>query len=354
VKLSNPLDFIVVDRRKLWEEMESDASGPVQTARARSKAADRFIRRLMESTRRLTVRLPELDPAEIRKTLSDAEAEVEKTDSAPELAELADTVAAQIDSYASNQERLLAEREEEVQRILSIVSDSMQQSQAGSRELIGEVEQSVDQIEEVAKLEDLRAIREGLASNLDRLRACVQKAAQNADPAIEALREVQELRRRLVQVEEAVMKDPLTGAYNRRAFDERLREMLDAAKPFILVLCDLDLFKSVNDTYGHAVGDKFLKSAAAQLRATFRPTDLVTRIGGDEFAILVSGLPADHAAVRLRKIFPPKDPKSKKVELSLSFGIAEALGGDNVESVFERADKRLYEAKKTFKRVVFE
>jgi diguanylate cyclase len=334
--------------------MESDESGPVQTARARSKAADRFIRRLMEGTRRLTVKLPELDPADLRKTLSEAEAEVEKTDSAPELSELADAVAAQIDSYAVNQERLLAEREEEVQRILSIVSDSMQQSQAGSKEFIGEVEKSVDQIEEVAKLEDLRSIREGLASNLERLRASVLKAAHTADPVMEALREVQELRRRLTQVEEAVMKDPLTGAYNRRAFEDRLREMLDAANPFILVLCDLDLFKKVNDTYGHAVGDKFLKSAATQLRAAFRPTDLVTRIGGDEFAILVSGLPSDRAAARLEKIFPPKDLKSKKVELSLSFGIAAAKGGDDVESIFERADKRLYEAKKSFKRVVFE
>lgn len=354
MRLGNPLDFIIVDRKRLWAEFAADEAGPLHAAKARNRAADAFIRRLLRGVRRLAPNLPELNTADFRRSISEAETRLDEAETASALEEVAEDVSGQVESYAHRQKQLLADREEELRRILAMVSESLEQSRTGSREFIGAVEQSADDIEEVAKLEDLRSLRAGLARNLEKLRAATARATAAADPLAETLREVEELRRRLQQVEEAVLRDPLTGAYNRRAFDDRLQQMLDAEQPFILVLCDLDGFKQVNDTYGHAVGDKFLRGAATQLRAVFRPTDLVTRIGGDEFAILVAGLGGSQAAARLNSVFPPKAAPARNTELSLTFGIAEREADDSSQSLFERADRRLYAAKRSCQRVVYQ
>ena len=84
--------------------------------------------------------------------------------------------------------------------------------------------------------------------------------------------------------------DPLTGLVNRRAFEQRLVNSTDGrgdSRPFGLMLCDLDSFKSVNDRHGHPEGDRVLREAAEALRATVRSEDVVARVGGDEFAIVV-------------------------------------------------------------------
>lgn len=354
MRLSNPLNLIVVDRKRLWEELTADKTSPYHLATARNDAADRFIRRLLQGTRRLATEFPELDPTGFRRSLMEAEAAVETASEAPDLDQIAAEVFQRVIDYARQQERLLADREEEVRRILSIVSDAVRQSQSGSQGLLGEVERSVQEIEEVAKLEDLRAVRSRLVRNLQNLRTAAETARAAGDPVADALREVQELRRRLNQVEEAVLRDPLTGAYNRRAFEDRLNEMIAAARPFILVLMDVDRFKEVNDTHGHAVGDRCLKSAATQLRAAFRPADLVSRIGGDEFGVLIDGLEPGQAVGRLDAVFPLRDPACPRVEVSLSFGIAAHESGESAEQLFERADRRLYEAKRTRRRIVFE
>ncbi|GIE99345.1 GGDEF domain-containing protein [Paractinoplanes rishiriensis] len=110
------------------------------------------------------------------------------------------------------------------------------------------------------------------------------------------------LRRRLARVS---VTDPLTGALNRRGFDERLaRDLADAertGRPMTLLLADLDLFKQVNDQYGHQAGDHLLAALADRLGRELRAPDAVGRIGGDEFAAVLAGLgPAEAAAVVAR------------------------------------------------------
>ena len=120
------------------------------------------------------------------------------------------------------------------------------------------------------------------------------------------------LKRRLVEAEarqrEIANLDPLTGIANRRAFDSALRRELAARldsqngrrkgddEPFALLVFDLDDFKSINDDYGHPVGDAVLRQTARRVRGVLRSTDLLARIGGDEFAVIAPGSHGEGAA----------------------------------------------------------
>ena len=143
------------------------------------------------------------------------------------------------------------------------------------------------------------------------------------------------------------MHDALTGLYNRSAYDF-MRHDLDMSRNALL-LVDLDKFKSVNDTYGHDVGDLVLKRVAEVLRYSFRSTDLVFRLGGDEFVVIMSNVDSsmreqvrrkvDQANVMLQK------PKDDLPPSSISVGVAFADRENPEGDIFKDADTALYRMK---------
>jgi diguanylate cyclase (GGDEF)-like protein len=155
---------------------------------------------------------------------------------------------------------------------------------------------------------------------------------------------------RLRQVErdlsQLALRDDLTGLANRRAFvtvgEQLLRVAERAQETVLLVFADLDGMKSINDRHGHAAGDEALRQAAQLLRETFRKADLVARIGGDEFCVLLAGH-APEAKVgidRLRDAVAAQPPGSPPVALSL--GVAEGSPGITIEDLIRRADAAMY------------
>jgi len=146
--------------------------------------------------------------------------------------------------------------------------------------------------------------------------------------------------------------DGLTGVLNRRAFESRAEAILaqDWRLPCALVACDLDAFKQINDRHGHAAGDHVLTTFGELLRHTARASDVVGRIGGEEFAILLPGSSSSGAylfAERLRAglagtHFPFLPPPGR---ITASFGIAEHQSGEAFHQLLARADRRLYQAK---------
>lgn len=146
--------------------------------------------------------------------------------------------------------------------------------------------------------------------------------------------------------------DPLTGVLNRRGFEERARPLFArrSASPLALVLCDLDHFKSINDSYGHGAGDEVLKEFGAILGEAIRGSDLAGRLGGEEFAILMPGTTLEEAArfaERIRSALERRAfaavPASRPV--TASFGIADGERDEPLHDTYERADRRLYLAK---------
>ena len=141
-------------------------------------------------------------------------------------------------------------------------------------------------------------------------------------------------------------RDALTGTYNRRYYEEVVRNNLGPAG---IALMDIDDFKICNDTYGHHAGDMALEAVAKAVRSCIRETDLLIRYGGDEFLLVLSGIPADFFRTKLEQI---RDTVQKAVvpgyphfRLSLSIGGAMQTLADPMENVVRRADFLMYQAK---------
>lgn len=149
------------------------------------------------------------------------------------------------------------------------------------------------------------------------------------------------------------MTDPLTKLYNRNKVDCTLPMLLDSyanknKEIFSLIYLDIDYFKSINDTYGHQKGDEVLTVISSLLTSNTRESDIVCRIGGEEFLIITeNNLEVTKAmAEHLRKIIESADFKIDGT-VTCSFGVSEVQLNDTAITIIERADKALYEAKAT-------
>jgi diguanylate cyclase (GGDEF)-like protein len=153
----------------------------------------------------------------------------------------------------------------------------------------------------------------------------------------------------LIRIHETMAStDPLTGIPNRRAFLERLGAAIEAAAwghQTVVCLVDLDGFKNVNDSAGHAAGDAMLKAVSSALSGVVRETDTVARLGGDEFAVLADvsvALSGEMLAERLRHVVSVVGSRSG---VTASVGVAEVEAGDDVEDLMYRADAAMYRSK---------
>ncbi len=157
------------------------------------------------------------------------------------------------------------------------------------------------------------------------------------------------IRRQQVELEHLAMHDPLTGLANRARFGAILAERLDAHRPAGVLLIDIDDFKTVNDTMGHAVGDQLLHQVAQRLRSHSAVTDLPARLGGDEFAVLLQTddpAYAEEAAARiLASLTVPLRVGEHQLLTHASVGVALAGPGDRADEVLRNADIAMYAAK---------
>ncbi len=172
--------------------------------------------------------------------------------------------------------------------------------------------------------------------------------------AMGLLIEVETARAALLEV---AVRDALTQLYNRRFFSARLEEEVQRARrqpvPVALVLVDIDHFKRINDTYGHAVGDEVLQRVAEVLQAQARPYDVAARFGGEEFVLMLPGsTAAEGAAVaeRIRQAVQALRLASLEggasPQITVSLGVAELAGApDDADALLRRADAAMYRAK---------
>jgi diguanylate cyclase len=232
---------------------------------------------------------------------------------------------------------------------------------------VGDLGESVQAATDLQQLKT--AVRERLSlikSNIDDYlkeeKAWHQKTEESEKELKQRLanleKESSELRSRMVEAHHLALVDAVTGLPNRLAYEERVEQEYARWKRFNEPLCmlvwDIDDFKSINDRFGHQAGDKALRVIAKSLQTRLRVTDFIARYGGEEFVCLLCGTEGEEAlkvADEMRRSVETNGFHSagKPIPVTISCGIAPFKDNEPIETVFYRADKALYKAKKAGK-----
>jgi len=173
------------------------------------------------------------------------------------------------------------------------------------------------------------------------------------------------------ELEKLAYYDELTNILNRRGFFNKTEKIFKAIIfkrkererrigyniPFSIIFCDIDNFKKINDTYGHEVGDYVLKKVVNCLKKRLRDYDIIGRLGGEEFVVALLGANLEAAKIvaeDLRKIIERTSFvfRNKKIPVTLSMGVASYSNENKLKDLIEKADKAMYEAKKSGKNKV--
>jgi len=235
---------------------------------------------------------------------------------------------------------------------------SEQKPMIDSEDYYKQVERYAEQIRNTSNADEIIRILDVVLSETRGLRFsdevfAAQEQVKCAEQKIESLRSELEQLRGLVQT------DQMTGAFNRRGLDDIFkREAARAdrnAQSLGVVLIDLDNFKQINDNLGHQYGDSVLINLVSVAKETLRPSDIVARFGGEEFVVLLPDVEMEDALTiisrlqnNLAKIFSIQVDK-QLIPITFSAGIAIRSFGEHQNSVTSRADKALYQAKRTGK-----
>ena len=243
------------------------------------------------------------------------------------------------------QARVGGEALQQAKRQLELVENIVGTTQAHTEQYGRELETSAAQLSELSDQSPLDDLLRITAEMMERTKSS-EKQLQRTNE------EVQALRRELASVSEEARTDPLTGLPNRRALEDRLARLEAEGATFSAAVCDIDRFKAVNDTYGHAVGDRVLQAVARVLEESC-PGHLVARFGGEEFVVLLAGMQMAEAAELLdvaRRELGSRSFKLRETEqplgtVTMSAGVAQVRTGERWTELLMRADSLLYVAK---------
>ena len=270
-------------------------------------------------------------------------------------------------------ERYLQQLNQRLSQFQGNLEDA-QSSYSGSldaeRELAGTIRGQVELINDnVRAADDLNTLKanvetrlNSLLENIDQARALRDQrdneVAERLSTMVERIQvmelEAQTFRRHLEEQRQQAMIDNLTGLANRNGLQRRMDEEFERWQRYggrlLLVVLDVDHFKSINDRFGHLAGDKVLRLIAQQVSRRLRKTDFIGRFGGEEFVILMPGVSPEQGIVALEELRSgiegtPFHFKSEPVPVTISLGFTEFIRDDSLDSAFDRADKAMYQAK---------
>ncbi len=266
-------------------------------------------------------------------------------------------------AFIGRQNNYIRECEQELRDIIDLLTKAIAGLNVENLEFYQRVHEQSEKIIELTRLDDIKKIKNALKDEVSRIRETVDlKKSQERHHMQRLAGQVTTLRRELEQAKAKSLTDALTGAYNRQALDDYLAGQSERSEAmgtgFALLLLDLDDFKSVNDTYGHQIGDRALMAFVRKCRSAIRGDDFLARYGGEEFAIILPGADLRNAHKKASQICDivaaaryatGEEDAGGNLRITVSIGVCAFQKGDTPETLIARADKALYHAKQSGK-----
>ncbi len=254
----------------------------------------------------------------------------------------------------------LQENRERVQRIQESLSEQVSEAVTKNEEFGVLLEVELEALRQAVDANEVEALRQTLIDEIQKLLDGHRSLSKRLDSTKEYLQIIEhdskQLNEELTRVHLLSLTDELTDLPNRRAFMRRLEDEVSRVQrygsPLTVALIDLDRFKAINDKFGHPVGDEVLRAFSLNVLSIFRHHDMVARIGGEEFGVLLPNTDTKGAAKALVKV------KARAAEITtdlagiqlpmntFSAGVAMYKPGETVSTLIERADSALYQAKR--------
>lgn len=252
-------------------------------------------------------------------------------------------------------ERAVLEARADLDRISEQMSRSAEESARQAKALDVSLEESARKLKGGLDTDGLKTIVAGLSGDIQGMRSVALELGRQLD---DGRREMERLREELVRTRHEALTDALTGVLNRKGFDRAMAEIMDGysseSGPLSLLVVDIDHFKKVNDTYGHLLGDKVLRTIAQTMKQRLKGRDTVARYGGEEFVVLLPDTQPERAAIvaeQLRSVI--ENGKIRRGDggeligtVTISVGGTAYIPGEPVSEFIHRADEAMYQSKR--------
>lgn len=266
---------------------------------------------------------------------------------------LATDLDGELNRYRFEVEGLLKDSTHDLKDVVAVLAEATESLSQRENQHSSQLSRISGGLEAISQINDLAQVRITLNRQVSDLRSCISRMSEDNESALAGLqREISGFQKRLEKVQIEASTDPLTGVANRRRCTREITNRIQSLNPFGIILFDLNKFKQINDTHGHAAGDSVLRLVARNISAEVESGELLCRWGGDEFVIVHNGLPAELAArgriiaSRISGLFSVRiNGTDHELALGAEFGWAEYREGETAEDLFARADKLLYGTK---------
>ncbi len=293
--------------------------------------------------------------SKLRQNLQDLQTALAKNATPAQFQETGQRAETEIAQFGAAAAGYFKQRAGEAKELMLILARTAEVTGERDQRYSGQFHEFTNRLKSMADLDDLRMIRDSLVKSAIDLRTCAEAMAEESQRSVARLRaDVTVYQTRLDDAEKLAGQDPLTGLDNRRRVESAIEFRIAQMKPFSVLILDLNAFKHLNDTCGHQAADDLLRQFSAELKAGCRAGDVVGRLGGDEFIVILdAGLEEANARVdRIsRWVFGEYTIRvgesARKVALSAAIGAAEWRAGDTLRTLLDRADAAMYQEKRS-------
>lgn len=261
-----------------------------------------------------------------------------------------------LSSYRIDETTYIQNTFDDFKRIIWEFADHLSEDAKFEKMKDNEISKCLDDLREAVETNSIQTLKKQSREFINTyVRAQGAKDEYRSKRMASVRRSLNSVKKKLVEANQTMRTDHLTQVFNRRSFDESFANYHKLCQVsgmnLTLLLVDIDFFKRINDTFGHDVGDFVLKECAGMIRQNFgRENDIVARIGGEEFAIilpdydlLAGGKKSEELMARIRK--EAVIAGQNEIRFTVSVGVAQLKEGESTDELMKRADQALYEAK---------